>query len=283
MGGSTTECLYVAPESRFPYLAGRTLETDLGLKIDGINAARAGNNGLHSLLLLLGKVVPLRPDYVVLMEATNDIGTLSSGTYWSEGGSKRIIDVQKISVDQSLRILTNAILPYTSDLISRAWRPVRGLFRRDAAQAGEASVPPVSTEPAGEKMGQEFASMLRSFIGVTRAWGIEPVLMTQVNVQPTSEEQSSTFLTREQLHGAKISPDEFASTHDYFNAVIRDVASSESVLLIDLARAKDWSFGDVYDSIHFTDQGSRKVAEVVAAVLREKISVRHRRLLGANK
>ena len=247
MGGSTTECLYVDPENRFPYLASRTLEADLGLKINGINAARAGNNGLHSLLLLLGKVIPLRPDYVVLMEATNDIGTLSSGTYWTDTGSKRIIDVQKNSVGQSVRILTNAVLPYTSDLVSRAWRPVRNIFPRDVAQAAPSDVQTIMPRSAQERMGVEFASVLRSFIGVARAWGIEPVLMTQVNVQPTSKgEQANNFLAREQPHGAKIDTEEFGSVHDNFNAIIRDVANREHVLLIDLARAKDWSFGDVY-------------------------------------
>jgi hypothetical protein len=55
------------PENRFPFLAAQKLEKDLGLKVNGINAARAGNNTVHSLLILIGKIIPLRPDYVVYM------------------------------------------------------------------------------------------------------------------------------------------------------------------------------------------------------------------------
>lgn len=269
MGGSTTECLYVAPENRFPYLASQKLESELGRKINGINAARAGNDSLHSLLLLVGKVLPLRPDYVVLMEATNDIGPLSHGTYWQTTGSKRIIDVQKISVEQSIRILTTAIIPYTADLVSRAWRRVKGRHMEPEGGEGGTGGP----ERSRQDMGRDFTNMLTSFVHVARTWGIKPVLMTQVHIRSQSAvEKQSSFLTREQVNGAGVDPEAFASDQEYFNALIRDVAQSEKVMLIDLARAADWKFGDVYDSLHFTDQGSRKVAAIVAAAFREELA-----------
>jgi len=245
------------------------LESQLGLKINGINAARAGNDGLHSLLILVGKVLPLKPDYVVLMEATNDIGPLSHGTYWQTTGSKRVIDIQKISVEQAIRILTTAVIPYTADIVSRAWRRVKGAHMDpEGGDSGTAG-----PERSRQDMGRDFTSMLTSFVHVARAWGIKPVLMTQVHVRPTSSaERQSTFLTREQVNGTLVDPESFASDHDYFNAIIRDVAHSEKVMLIDLARASDWKFGDVYDSIHLTDQGSRKVADVVAAAFRSELS-----------
>ncbi len=274
MGGSTTECLYVAPENRFPYLSARILETAFGLNINGINAARSGNNSMHSLLLLLGKVLPLHPDYVVLMHAVNDVGTLSSGTYWSAMGSKRIVDVENASFDRSVRILTNALLPYTSDLVTRAWRPIKQVFRGGAAKAAG------SDRAARKQMGTEFARVLRSFVRVARVWGIKPVLMTQVNVSPRTEgEQSSGFLARERLGNAGPSATDPATVHEYFNEIIREIARDENVLLIDLARAHAWHFGDVYDGIHFTDEGSIKVARVIADALRDGISAR----LSANR
>jgi lysophospholipase L1-like esterase len=267
MGGSTTECLYVDPENRFPYLSSHMLERELALKINGVNAARSGNNSMHSLLLLLGKVVRLRPDYVVLMEAFNDIGTLSKGTYWTETGSKRMIEVENNSLDQALRVLTNAILPHTSDLVTRAWRPVKQLLRSGMAQAAE-------SEHSPKLVGDEFEYALRSFVGITRAWGIKPILMTQVYVSATSgTEQSNSFLAREHLDAARLDATRFV--HDHFNEIIRKVAQDENVLLIDLARAEDWRFGDVYDGIHFTDQGSIKAAQVIASALKREISKGH--------
>lgn len=268
MGGSTTECLYVDPEHRFPYLTSHMLESEFGLKINGINAGRSGNNSMHSLLLLLGKVLALKPDYVVLMEAFNDIGTLSKGTYWTETGSKRMIDVEKNSLDAAVRVLTNAAIPNTSDLATRAWRPLKQLLRGGAAQAAE-------FKGAPRQAGEQFENALRSFVGITRAWSIRPILMTQVYVPANSEtEQGSSFLAREHLGSARLNSTDTRSVHDHFNEIIRTVARDENVLLIDLARAETWRFGDVYDGIHFTDQGSIMVAQVIASALGREIAKR---------
>jgi len=278
IGGSTTECLYVAPEHRFPFLVAQKLETDLGLKVNGIIAARTANNTMHSLLILIGKVIPLRPDYVVYMEAINDYSIMRvNGNYWAARGSREIVNHERISVDQSIRILTNALIPYTSDLVGRAWRPVRNLFRGGSAQAANltSGARPTGNAVDLEANGRDFASALKSFVAVARAWGITPVLMTQVNVLAKSDaERESTFLARERLNGARVNPKQFATGHAYFNAIIRQVARDENVLLIELARSRDWSFGDVYDAVHFTDEGSRKVAEVIAAKLGEEIAKR---------
>ena len=56
----------------------------------------------------------------------------------------------------------------------------------------------------------------------------------------------------------------FANAHEYLNAIIRRVALSESVPLIDLAAAGEWGKADVYDGLHFTDAGSRRVAGIIA-------------------
>ena len=118
--------------------------------------------------------------------------------------------------------------------------------------------------------------MLRTFVDVARAWDIKPVLMTQVRVRARSQaEKRDDFLNRERLGGARINSEDFATTHQYFNSIIRKVASSKKVLLIDLADAHDWSYGDVYDAIHFTDQGSKQVAEVIAGKLSGEISRRY--------
>ena len=74
------------------------------------------------------------------------------------------------------------------------------------------------------------------------------------------------------MNATLVNPETFASDQDYFNAIIRDVARSEKIMLIDLARAADWKFGDVHDSIHYTDQGSRKVADIVAAAFRAELA-----------
>ena len=271
LGGSTTECMYVAHDNRFPYLAARKLEQALGLKINGINAALSGNNSMHSLLLLLGKVVPLRPDFVVLMHGINDIGALTTErTYWSTSGSLRLLEEERISVGDAGKVLVRSLIPYTTEQLQRGTKALRELFRVRRAQAQTPK--PAEGPDRRAEMGRDFESSLRSFVRVASAWGITPVLMTQVFVEPTSAtERSGAFVNREQLGGAGARPGSQPSLLDDFNAITREVARSEAVPLIDLARARDWRFGDVYDAVHFTDEGSKKVAEVVATALEEQI------------
>ena len=73
LGGSTTECRVVPEENRFPYLVGRRLEEAFKVKVNSYNAARSGNNSLHSLNILLHKLMPLKPDIVVMMHNLNDL------------------------------------------------------------------------------------------------------------------------------------------------------------------------------------------------------------------
>jgi hypothetical protein len=45
------------------------------------------------------------------------------------------------------------------------------------------------------------------------------------------------------------------------------VAVTEGALLIDLVAARQWTRDDVYDSLHFTETGSRHVAEIIDQAL----------------
>ncbi len=58
LGGSTVACIYVEEENRFPYLVGNLLAQKTGKKITSINSGVGGNNSLHSLDILLNKIIP---------------------------------------------------------------------------------------------------------------------------------------------------------------------------------------------------------------------------------
>jgi lysophospholipase L1-like esterase len=277
LGGSTTECAFVLPENRFPHLTARKLEDALSLKVNGINAGLSGNNSMHALVLLLGKVIPLQPDFVVLMEAVNDIGVLSAHhSYWVKEGSLRLIENERRSVGDAGRMLTQSLVPYTSQFLQDARRSARGLLRIGQAHAEAKAKGDAGSEIQSRKAAaRAYESSLKSFARTASAWGITPVLMTQVNVAPRSEaERGDTFLNRERLAGVVQRPEDFATVHEHFNAIAREVARSEGAVLIDLARARNWAFGDVYDAVHFTDRGSQQVAEIIAAALKDQVAAR---------
>ena len=96
LGGSTTECLYVTPEQRFPFRVGRLLEERLSVRVNTLNAAKSGGNTMHSMLTLMGKVLPLKPDVVVLMQNANDLAVLARpGGYWTNHSDFALVRTRK--------------------------------------------------------------------------------------------------------------------------------------------------------------------------------------------
>ena len=113
LGGSTTECRYVAEDHRFPYLTGVLLEQQTGIKINSYNAARSGNHSLHSLDILLNKVFPIKPDIVVMLDNINDLVVLLyESSYWNHKSSKPVIfDINKEIDANFYKIIRDRYIP----------------------------------------------------------------------------------------------------------------------------------------------------------------------------
>ena len=96
LGGSTTECMFVDQDQRFPYVVGKILEQETGAKINSYNGGMSGNNTLHAIDILINKVIPLKPKVVVFMENINDLSTLLYGeTYWHKGSARSPLETLK--------------------------------------------------------------------------------------------------------------------------------------------------------------------------------------------
>ena len=149
LGGSTTETMYVEPENRFPHHAARLLEKRLGLPVNGLNGGRSGNNTLHASLLLSAKVVPLRPDVVVLLEAVNDLGVLSShGSYWTGSRDLGPVRTPRGGIEPAVQRLRDEAIPHTWRAVKRATRSLRP-DRAMGAGGGAAASPSSEIWPAG--------------------------------------------------------------------------------------------------------------------------------------
>ncbi len=123
--------------NRFPYLAGRLLEQQTHLKVNSYNAGRSGNNSLHSLNILLNKVVNLKPDIVVMMHNINDLAILMyEKTYWNTNPSRSPIQ-EKLptfkTVGQDLRQTFYLVRDLTFPNLSR---DIEDIFHSDRQSQG---------------------------------------------------------------------------------------------------------------------------------------------------
>ena len=273
-GGSTTESLFVDEETRFPYLVSEMIRNQDGKSLRVLNGGLSGNNTMHSLLAYEAKGIPLKPTFVVLMHAINDLSALSKTlTYWESSAGRDIVRNQIYDNVDMLedRGLLFKVLSATKDvLMPNIWLKVRGLvaYRLDTALNVDEwalfrnkNLKPDDIETAVKK---QFRAALISFVRVSRVWGSEPILMTQFNRLRREDVFVKKVYEKNKQY---ISYEEFVKLYAICNNIIRDVASQEKVLLIDLDKNIEPTSYYIYDAVHLNGTGSKAVAEIIAEAL----------------
>jgi lysophospholipase L1-like esterase len=276
LGASTTACVYVDEESRFPYLVGNLLEQQTGKKVTTINSGVGGNNSLHSLDILLNKLIPLKPDAVVLMHNINDlVALIYDKTYWSGNPTRAPIIDYKLYKD-----LTG--LKAVSTLARDTYIPnLHVAFRALSKKVFGKKIKEPDDEFAhirGKKIvfdsGQildEFKMNLQTFVSICTARRITPVLMTQFNRYKADPDPK----IREAMQGfeseSKISVQQFKESYDKFNEAVREVGQHNRVLVIDLANLIPQEAEYIYDVVHLKTAGSKLAARIVSEHLQPLI------------
>jgi hypothetical protein len=272
LGGSTTECLYMNEEERFPYLVGRLLEKDLKLKINSYNSGKAGNNSLHSIDILLNKVMYINPDIVVMMHNINDlIILLFEKSYWNNNLYKSPVIGIKPSIGknlaQSLVIMRDYFIPNISNALA-------GLSERSFAKTQPTEFPAIKGAKIDlniPQLLQEFRANVQIFIDICRHRQIVPILMTMASRFKDDPDPfiASSLRRIEVEHG--INYQDFKKIFDLFNEEIRMVGTANNVLVIDLAEKIPQERTYLYDTVHLTSNGSHLTSQVIHQYLSHKI------------
>ncbi len=261
LGGSTTECLWVQEENRFPYVVGRLLEQGPRYsRVNSINAGRSANHSLHSIAALIGKVVPLRPQVCVLLHNCNDLMVLlQHETYWST----------RIAYRNMLehRRRQETVGTRTKDLVRQMFPNVLELFSPTMVADDLAALRGRQANVDRAFIESHFKSSLTTFVEICRAWGIRPVLMTQANRITEQPDAQFGHLPERLRLDFGVEYSEYHELYHWMNALIRDVGRAEDVAVVDLASLIPQTKEFVYDPYHLNDAGSRKAAEHIAAAL----------------
>lgn len=263
LGGSTTECMFVDEENRFPYVAGALLEQATGKKINSYNGGMSGLNSLQCLDILLNKVIPLNPRVVVFMENINDLSTLLyEGTYWSQNTTRAPIETLK-KTKLVGKLLKEILIPN----LNYAYRNLRSMV--ESAHGDEfAKARGKKLQVDQARLTGEFAMNLQSFVDLCKVRGLVPVLMTQANrITDHPDPVVAAYINRFG-RDTGLNYRDFKKIYDAFNETIRQIGRQNQVLVIDLAREVPPDKAYLYDMVHFNDQGSRYAAEIIANQLK---------------
>jgi hypothetical protein len=267
LGDATTECLYVPELERFPYLAGRIIEQDTGLKVNSYNAAKSLNNSLHSINILMNKILPLKPDVVVLMHNRGDLTTLiCDQSYWNKDTSSSPITIIKPGITaalaKALEICADQTLPHLSWKLNKGFGGSRG-GAPQPLELRNCSTDKNSLDQ--NSLLRRFKMNLQTFINICQARQITPVLMTEPycfkDIVTVGEEQEHNQQYLKKLYLL-------------FNQAIREGGGANRMGVIDLARRLSLE-EDYWDDLgNITAQGSKTTAQIIASDLKAMIATR---------
>jgi lysophospholipase L1-like esterase len=261
LGGSTTECYWVDEASRFPYLSGKLLGERLHKRVNSLNGGVSGANTLQLLHVLLAKVVPLRPDAVVLMENVNDVNVmLFTGSYWSRHRTRGAIEEDTRGRLKKLGdAIGELVFPGIGQRLerSRLFRPAEDEFE------GWRNIKRVRDDLDVH----DYEANLVTFVEACRTRGIVPVLMTQFNrlADPPDEATARNMASFERDWGMGYAA--YQGCLRSFNEIVRRVARERGVLLVDLEARVPKQRNYIYDIVHLNTAGSELAAGVVAETL----------------
>lgn len=264
LGGSTTECLYLDEDKRFPSVVASLLGERRGWRVQAVNAGISGGNSLHAINKLINVVAPKIPQVVMFMDAINDLTTLAYfGSYWNADRRGNLVVVEN----------GEGSFPYMLKVLAK--RHVPGYFTM-AMVVSDYLNPKVDDEfvfdrqvfNANLQREEELVAMFRQqlilFVYATRAIGATPVLMTQAN-RIERDDPFVRDLFRRTRPG--LDYDRWAKAYARFNEEIRRVAALEHIDLVDLAKTIPGTKEYAYDPVHLTERGSVAAAGEIVKIL----------------
>lgn len=267
VGGSTTESYYISDSLTWSFRLYENLQSDFP-DIWLNNAGLDGHSTYGHKMLLRDHLLSLHPDYIIFMVGCNDV----------ERDDLHKMDQMQggLSIEKERnRILS--FLKNHSELVSLVDNIKRSNQARRRSLMHEDLAPRILAndtlfisesefEAVMERQGPYLAGFrhrLDELIEICLENGIQPILLTQasmfgIGTDPvTGGSLEKTRLndgTNGKLYWQRL---------ELYNDVVREAARSNGLLLIDLARLVPKSSQYFYDTVHFTNDGSELVAELV--------------------
>ena len=284
-GGSTTECLYVSENKRFPFLVQENLKADFPQKTIGTwNSGVSGNNSMHSINTLLNKSLALNPTHVVLMHNMNDLSQLMryEKSYWQRNDDYmkgRTLIINKNENFSLKKILKKSFfiqkLNYLMKKLSKSSNTKKAKIDENYVKNLSPVLKIKDTKEISNEIFRKYKSQLKTFVAISKAHNVEPILMTQANrlvLNPDPLIIGPEFdkgLTR---YG--ISFKTFIDTYSKLNNIIREVGNEESILVIDLDKKIPKTRNYIYDLFHYNNLGSEKAAGIISNELKRIIEIK---------
>ncbi len=259
LGASTTFCAEVSSnELTWPHLVWKKLKESLpAINIDYVNAAVPGYTVNSSMKNLRYRVEPLKPDVIIIYHTTNDL-SMDSRALAGEQGIYQSSDNKQswISKYSLLWFLTEKNLKIR-------------MLQKDAIGKTKLKFDP-------QQLSRDFKRRLTELIKESQ--NVARLVVVVTFSHKLRREQSP----QEQLKAANtalyympfMSTEGLLSGYEEYNRVIREVAKERGAALIEEEMSIPGDDAHFYDSVHFTDRGSKLMAKRVSDTVLESAEFR---------
>lgn len=249
LGASTTFCAEVSSnEITWPHLVWKRLKESFpGTNIDYVNAAVSGYTVDSSIKNLKYRVEPLKPDVIIIYHTTNDLSK-DSRALAGEQGIYQSSDNKRIWISE----------------YSLLWRLVEKNLKIRMLQKDAIGKTKLKFDP--QQLSRDFKRRMTALIKESQK--VAPLVVVVTFSHKIRREQSP----QEQLKAANtalyympfMSTEGLLSGYEEYNRVIREVAKERDAALIGEEMSIPGDDAHFYDSVHFTDTGSKLMAKRVS-------------------
>lgn len=268
IGGSTTQCFFLSDDKTWTARLAALLQPSVP-KLWVNNAGLDGHSTFGHLVLLEDHVKNIHPKVAIFLIGANDIARDPNVEFDAENVKSPISFASPTAFVKSLS-------PYSevAALIANLYRSAnayrQGLMHQkiDLKEQGDYDAPPEAqrkylAETAADRYVRGFEERIRQLVKVSKANGIQPVLVTQ----PLLAGGGIDDVTGVDLSRVRVNPNAngkmWWECMEVYNDVTRRVGRENGVTVVDLGRELPKSSRMFYDFIHFNAEGAQQVANII--------------------
>lgn len=292
LGGSATECGYLDDREAWPYLLQESLASKMRKTVWVGNAGRSSLNMRHHILQtdkLLNQIPNI--DLVIFLIGANEL-TFMRDNYNPMGIEDPSIreECLRLSFElaprkirsfkdlQTCRLIKSILLPklnFRADQ-SGKWYEER---RKQRQCAQKISLPRGLESRLPEGL-NEYQENVKKIVRLCREHGTKVLFLTQPSLYKTvmPEHEEILLWGGEMTEGKRSKPGTYLTTremkrmHHLYNKALQEVGKKENLEVLNLDPIISPRSDSFYDDLHFTEIGSKRVAQAVADfICRRKI------------
>jgi lysophospholipase L1-like esterase len=267
VGGSTTECHFLSDDKTWPHLLGEILKDSLpGIWLN--NAGFDGHSTFGHQVLLNDHLLKIKPKvilfYVGINEVENDQPSYHDklnfrGSYFS---LKQFL----FTNSEVLNLALNLSRGWKAQHMHNTTHKMLDLRKGKELVLNEQEI--ADRLVAQRKYLAGSRKRIESLIDTCLKHSIQPVFITQPillgeGMDSTTGVNLETYMLEDKLNGKLI-----LEILRLYNKNTKEVCANRNVPVIDIAEVFPKDSRYFYDNSHYTNEGARKLAELIAAELR---------------